>query len=151
VSSPPLPRLVDAATLGDLDRHDLATALAPLWEDAGPLVDALLGRSVRSWEDHLDQAGAAIAAMDGPTRVALLRAHPRIGADPAALAALNDEYETRFGFPFVEWVAGRPQEAIVAVLAERLGRTRDEELEAGVAALAAIARDRLTTLRSAAP
>lgn len=109
--------------------------------------------------------------MDQPTRADLLRAHPRIGDDPAALAgrsplsyqeqganqsrvpettailaALNDRYEARFGFPFVEWVAGRPPEAIVEVLERRLARHRSVQMEAGCIALVAIAQDRLRRL-----
>jgi 2-oxo-4-hydroxy-4-carboxy--5-ureidoimidazoline (OHCU) decarboxylase len=61
----------------------------------------------------------------------------------ARLDGLNDAYESRFGFPFVEWVAGRPKAAIVAVLEARLQRDRDTELAAGCEALLAIARDRL--------
>lgn len=166
--------LVDARLLGRLDPGALAAALRPLWEDAGPLVAALTGVDVASWDEHLDAAEAAVAAMDDTTRAALLAAHPRIGAAPADLAArsrashreqggdaavdpattaaldeLNDRYERRFGFPFVEWVAGRPRAALVAVLTARLARDRATELDAGCAALVAIARDRLAHLRSA--
>jgi 2-oxo-4-hydroxy-4-carboxy--5-ureidoimidazoline (OHCU) decarboxylase len=64
------------------------------------------------------------------------------------LAVLNDEYEARFGFPFVVFVAGRPRAALVGVLEQRLGRTRAEELHEGTAAMVAIARDRLRTLEA---
>lgn len=173
--------LVPAASLGSLGASELAAALRPLWEDAGPLVAAMIGRRFVTWEEHLDSAADAIAAMGVPTRRALLRAHPRIGTDPATLArrsilsyreqaggtatsdtatsdavahslsSLNDRYEARFGFPFVAWVAGRSPEAMVAVLERRLGRDRRCELDAGCAALVAIARDRLQSLRSARP
>jgi 2-oxo-4-hydroxy-4-carboxy--5-ureidoimidazoline (OHCU) decarboxylase len=166
-------RLVDPATLGDLDRPTLAAALRPLWEDAGPLVDRLLGQPVTTWEQHLVAAEAAVADMDPATRADLLGAHPRIGADSAALAArspeswaeqggaaptdaataaaldaANDTYEARFGFPFVEFVAGRPKAEILPLIAARLARDRTTELDAGCAALVAIARDRLARLRS---
>ncbi len=168
--------LVPAGSLGDLGASDLAAALRPLWEDAGPLVAAMVGRRFATWDEHLETAAEAMSAMDDPTRCALLRAHPRIGTDPATLArrsvlsyreqgggtftsdaaarrlsSLNDRYEARFGFPFVEWVSGRPPEAMVAVLEGRLRRDRRCELDAGCAALVAIARDRLQSLRSARP
>jgi 2-oxo-4-hydroxy-4-carboxy--5-ureidoimidazoline (OHCU) decarboxylase len=143
--------------------------MRPLWEDAGPLAAALAGRAVSSWEEHLDVAEAAISSMDAPTQAHLLAAHPRIGADPSRLSALsyreqgggtpseaavverldilNAAYEERFGFPFVEWVAGRDKSAILAVLEYRLTRSVEEEREAGCRALIAIARDRLGKLR----
>lgn len=121
-------------------------------------------------------ARSAIASMDDPTRADLLRAHPPIGAAPsllahrsvlsygeqggaadrqpdcaATLATLNRRYETRFGFPFVEWVAGRPLEAIVAVLEARLGGDRSSELAFGCSALVSIAQDRLSHLRTVHP
>jgi 2-oxo-4-hydroxy-4-carboxy--5-ureidoimidazoline (OHCU) decarboxylase len=82
-----------------------------------------------------------------------LAAHPRIGeASPeqrgdegevlAVLAELNRAYEERFGFRFVVFVNRRSRAEIVPVFRERLGRTRDEELETGLRELVAIARDR---------
>jgi 2-oxo-4-hydroxy-4-carboxy--5-ureidoimidazoline (OHCU) decarboxylase len=162
--------LSDATRLGALDRAGLAGALRPLWEDAGPLVDQLLGRRATSWDEHLAAAEAEIAAMDAAAQAQLLQAHPRIGADPATLSAasfreqagssptdpdtlarlerLNQAYEDRFGFPFVEFVAGRSKETIAAVLELRLTRPVDVERRAGCEALVAIARDRLGKLRS---
>lgn len=164
------PALVDPATLGGLDRRELADALRPLWEDAGPLVDRLVGRPAVSWAASIAAAEAEIAAMPDAERAALLNAHPRIGAPPADLArrsaislreqggaaadpaildrldALNDRYEARFGFPFVEWVNGRSRAEMIPVLEARLERDAPAELAAGCAALVAIARDRLRRL-----
>ena len=75
--------------------------------------------------------------------MAALATHPRIGepseeqrgAEPdvlAELARLNDEYESRFGFEFVVFVAGRTRAELLPVLRERLVRSRDEELETGL-------------------
>ncbi|MDQ3097148.1 MAG: 2-oxo-4-hydroxy-4-carboxy-5-ureidoimidazoline decarboxylase, partial [Chloroflexota bacterium] len=61
----------------------------------------------------------------------------------AELASLNDEYELRFGFRFVAFVAGRPQSAIVPVLRERLTNDRETELATGLREFLAIAGDRL--------
>jgi OHCU decarboxylase len=167
--APDLPELVDPATLGELSRDALAAALRPLLEDAGPFVHRLAGRSFPTWAAVLDAASAEVAAMGAAERAELLLAHPRIGASPDALKArsadsfaeqggttvtdpavtrrldeLNDAYEARFGFPFVEWVAGRSKAAIVAVLEARLQRDRETELAAGCNALLAIAEDRLS-------
>lgn len=162
--------LADPASLGHLDRPQLAAALRPVWEDAGPLVDRLVGRPVTSWAASIDAAEVAIAAMPDTERAALLNAHPRIGAAPADLArrstislreqggaaadpavlrrldSLNDRYEARFGFPFVEWVNGRSRADMIPVLEARLERDAPTELAAGCAALVAIARDRLRRL-----
>ena len=95
-------------------------------------------------------------------RIAVLDAHPRIGAatglslrsaaeqggatDPEtqrALETLNAEYERTFGFRFVVFVNGRPRAAIVPVLQARLRHARHEELATGIEEFLAIARDRL--------
>ena len=101
--------------------------------------------------------------MSEADRIAVLNAHPRIGADPPsltalsrreqgsavevatekALAAMNDEYERRFGFRFVVFVAGRSKSGIVPVFRERLQRTRAQELATGIDEFLAISRDRL--------
>jgi OHCU decarboxylase len=64
----------------------------------------------------------------------------------AELARLNLAYEQRFGFRFVVFVNGRPKSQIVEVLKERLANARDAELQAGLNAMFAIARDRLQSL-----
>ncbi len=109
------------------------------------------------------RARAALSAMTETERIAVLDAHPRIGAvsglsarsaaeqsagptDAAtqdALARLNDAYERRFGFRFVVFVRGRTRADIVPLLEARLGRTREEELAAGLEEFLAIARDRM--------
>ena len=166
---------MEASTLHKLDRDSLLGALSPLWEDAGPLADALFGRRFATWSETIDASAEAIGAMDEATKADLLRAHPRIGAPSSELRSrsemswteqggdlatapgvaarldwLNDAYESRFGFPFVEWVAGRSKEELVLVLETRLQRERAAELAAGASALVDIARDRLGRLRSRA-
>ena len=109
-----------------------------------------------------------IVAQGGPLgthaeKIAVLNAHPRIGAsiaslstlsrqeqgtetDPATLAELarlNGEYESKFGFRFVVFVHGRRKEELVPVLRSRLARSRAAELATGVEEFLAIARDRL--------
>ncbi len=109
------------------------------------------------------RARAILDAMTDAERVAVLNAHPRIGAtaglsarsaaeqgeaaDPETLRALellNAEYERTFGFRFVVFVRGRSRAEIVPVLQARLRRTRREELATGIEEFLAIARDRLT-------
>jgi len=100
--------------------------------------------------------------MTDAERVAVLNAHPRIGAmsglsarsaaeqggstDPETLRALdllNAEYERTFGFRFVVFVHGRSRAEVVPILQARLQRARHEELATGLEEFLAIARDRL--------
>jgi len=132
-----LPRQLSVERLTELfsGRTPLVERLAELDDPLGPRADEV----VRSLSD--DEKFAALAA------------HPRIGErspeqrgdEPevlAELARLNAEYEQKFGFRFVVFVAGRPRAELLPVLRERLDRSREEELQAGVQALVDIARDR---------
>lgn len=165
--------LPPVSDLDTLDERALATAMKPLWEDAGWLAARLAGRRFGSWDEVIDCAEAEIGAASTDERAGLLSGHPRLGAEKVSLKAaspmswaeqggdhspggdtnrrlaeLNDAYEAKFGFPFVCWVGGRPLEAIVPVLEARLGRGRADEISTGCAALVSIARDRLAKLRS---
>jgi 2-oxo-4-hydroxy-4-carboxy--5-ureidoimidazoline (OHCU) decarboxylase len=134
----------------ELPRQLSVAELTPLFSGRTRLVDELATR-----DDPLGVAEAVALALPEAAQVAALATHPRIGepseeqrgAEPevlAELAQLNDEYERRFGFEFVVFVAGRTRAELLPVLRERLEHTRDEELEAGLRALCAIARDRWT-------
>ncbi|HSL63596.1 MAG TPA: 2-oxo-4-hydroxy-4-carboxy-5-ureidoimidazoline decarboxylase [Gaiellaceae bacterium] len=123
--------------------------LAPLYSGRTRLVERLARA-----EDPLRAEDVLLAAPEDEQAEALA-AHPRIGepseeqrgAEPEVLeelARLNEEYERRFGFRFVTFVAGRTRAEVLPELRQRLGRTRAQELETGLRALAAIARDRWT-------
>ncbi|KAJ3331112.1 hypothetical protein HDU76_004066 [Blyttiomyces sp. JEL0837] len=64
------------------------------------------------------------------------------------LAQLNAEYENKFGFKFVVFVAGRPRSMIPAIIKDRMKNDREAELRAGLSAMIEIARDRLKKLSS---
>jgi 2-oxo-4-hydroxy-4-carboxy--5-ureidoimidazoline (OHCU) decarboxylase len=104
--------------------------------------------------------------MSEAEQIAVINAHPRIGARPdkvsaasfqeqgyqhdttppevlLRLASLNEEYEQKFGFRFVVFVHGRSKEAIVPVLEARLRGTRDDERRTALREILAIAADRL--------
>ena len=134
--------------------------LHAIFERAPSLAERVRGSDPAS---IIASARALIAEMSEVDRIAVLNAHPRIGADPAslsalsrreqggavevatekALAAMNDEYEGRFGFRFVVFVADRSKSGIVPVFRDRLQRTRAEELATGIDEFLAISRDRL--------
>ena len=131
--------------------------LADLFQARSRVVEALAAE-----EDPLGRAREVLAALPEEDRVEALAHHPRIGerrlsgrsaaeqGDPTAedpeilaqLAELNAAYEERFGFRFVVFVNRRPRAEIVPVLRQRLGRTREEELETGCDELVAIAVNR---------
>jgi len=134
--------------------------LDAIFERAPSLAERVQGNDPSS---IVASARGFIAQMSERERIAVLNAHPRIGAEPASLSVLsrheqggaieletlrdlvrlNDEYESRFGFRFVVFVAGRSKSEIVPVLRERLRRTRAQELATGIDEFLAIARDRL--------
>ena len=154
--------------LNALEPDAFVAALSPLFEGGEELVRRLAEE--RPFEDVDGLFGAARAAARGlpePAQVALLNAHPRIGADPATvsamsrseqgfdeppreneawvddeLAALNEAYEGLFGFRFVVFVAGRPRGDIIPILEHALRADRDEELRRGLDDVVLIARDR---------
>lgn len=141
----------------ELPRKLSVEELAALFEGRTRLVERLA-----ELEDPLGRADEIVASLDEEVKVEALAAHPAIGAralsarsaaeqgtdaDPVVLSELrylNQVYEEKFGFRFVVFVAGRPKREILEVLRERIGRTREEELESGCRELVAIARDRWT-------
>ena len=134
----------------ELPRQLSVEELTPLFSGRTRLVDELAVRT-----DPLTVAEEVALSLPEADQVAALATHPRIGepsdeqrgAEPevlAELARLNDEYERRFGFEFVVFVDGRSRAELLPGLRERLGRTRGDELETGLRALCAIARERWT-------
>ena len=134
----------------ELPRQLTIAELTPLFSGRTRLVDELAAR-----EDPLAVAEEVALALPEADQVAALATHPRIGepseeqrgAEPDVLeelARLNDAYERRFGFEFVVFVDGRTRAELLPVLRERLEQSREDELETGLRALCAIARDRWT-------
>ena len=140
----------------DLPRQLNEDELAELFEGHSRFVEQLA-----QLEDPLGQARKVLADAPEEEQIEALGTHPRIGQrvnisevaakeqgsdeDPALLAALvklNKTYEQKFGFRFVVFVDGRPRAEILSVLRQRLQRSRDEELTAGLDDLVAIALDR---------
>jgi OHCU decarboxylase len=132
----------------DLSRKLSVDELAELFSGRTRFVE-LLARE----DDPLTKADELIGELPETDKLEALEAHPRIGErspeqhgdDPDVLAeleTLNREYEKTFGFRFVVFVNKRSRRELLPVLRERLGRTRDEELETALHELVAIARDR---------
>ena len=142
----------------ELPRKLTTDELAELFEGRTRLVELLA-----EIEDPLGRADEVVEGLTDEEKLEALDAHPAIGqraglsarsaaeqgndADPnvlTELARLNAEYEGKFGFRFVVFVDGRPKSEILGVLRQRIGRTREEELDSGCRELVAIARDRWT-------
>jgi len=139
----------------DLPRQLSVEELAELFEGRTRFVERLAGV-----EDPLGRAPELARELSDDEKKEVLDAHPAIGAsrlsarsaaeqgsedDPetlAELAELNLAYEERFGFRFVVFVNRRPKREIVPILRERLGRTREQELETALQELVSIAQDR---------
>jgi 2-oxo-4-hydroxy-4-carboxy--5-ureidoimidazoline (OHCU) decarboxylase len=136
----------------ELPRQLSADELAELFEGRTRFVEQLA-----AVENPLGRARELARELSDEEKKEVLDAHPAIGATklsarsaseqgvdqaPPELEELNRRYEERFGFRFVVFVDRRPKSAIVPILRERLGRTREEELETGVDELVQIAIDR---------
>lgn len=135
-------------------------SLEELFEGSTPLARKLAAAGpLESDQELIGRAQSLLATLSEEEKIATLNAHPRIGEDPQRLSArsaseqgtehlpelqrLNDAYEARFGFRFVVFVNRRPKAEILEVLRERLQRTREEEMAAGLEAIVDIAGDRL--------
>ena len=139
----------------ELPRRLTADELAELFEGRTRFVERL-----SELENPLEAAPDLVRELPEEEVLEALSAHPAIGAKGLSersareqgadqdagteveLQSLNQAYEQRFGFRFVVFVNRRPKAAIVPILRERLGRTREEELETALTELVAIARDR---------
>jgi len=131
-----------------------------------------VARPYGSWEALFDSAVGIALAMPRDEQLELIDAHPRIGAPPGSVSALsfteqgyaqesaeqaaqserarvqaeldrlNMAYESRFGFRFVVFVAGRPRAQIVPIMEEALEADTAAERERALRDVVAIARDR---------
>ena len=167
-----------------------AAELAPLFEGAPRFLARLV--EARPFGDDAGLADAALEVGRGlpeEEAIELVNAHPRLGADAAAvsamsraeqgyeredatalgdagdesepqgeppwiaeeLAGLNEVYETRFGFRYAVFVAGRPRSAMIPLIEMALHNDRDAELRRAVDDCVRIAMDRLLTLRGGPP
>ena len=120
--------------------------------------------------DELHAAMVQALSAAGPdAQLAVLRAHPDLGArarmskasageqagagldrlTPAeveTLRALNHEYRQRFGFPFLLAVQNATKHDVLAALERRRSAPRDDEFAEALQQVARIARFRLETL-----
>ena len=160
-----LPALRELNALSD---PDFVRAAAPLFEGAPRFLARLAAARPFASTTRMFRAAREIAhGMPEDEQVELLNAHPRIGADPAAISAmsyseqgydrapdqaaaevarelheLSEAYEAHFGFRYVVFVAGRPRSAIVPMLEAALEAQRTDELSRGLDDVVLIAEER---------
>jgi OHCU decarboxylase len=168
----------EVAELNGLAPEAFVAALAPLFEGASGFLRRLAeARPFESDADLLAKAHELAISMPEEERVALVEAHPRIGANVETvstmsrdeqgydgesaedaetarayeeLAMLNEIYERQFGFRYVVFVAGRSKAEIVPMLEHALRNDRDVELRRALDETIDIAADRLARQREAA-
>ena len=148
-----------------LDRATLET----LFEGAPRVLDRLERAGPFPADDVLFHVARDIAhAMPEDEQVELIDAHPRLGAPPDTVSTLsfqeqgydrgtatpgdinvghelerlNDAYETRHGFRYCVFVAGRPREALLPDMAAAIDADRTAELHRALDAVVDIAIDR---------
>jgi OHCU decarboxylase len=124
--------------------------------------------------DQLHRAMVEVVrGADRERQLALIRAHPELGGprpadltassaheqarvgiyelgseELASLRALNAAYRERFGFPLVVCVREHTPASILTWGQERLGHSRDQEIDTALGEIAKIARGRLEELGS---
>jgi OHCU decarboxylase len=149
--------------LNDLDEEAFVAALDGVVEHSPWVARAAYRRRPFATVGELGSA-LADAMRDAPVerRGALVRAHPELSSGEAlttesaseqagagldrggeAQRSLNAAYRERFGFPFVVCVREHTPESILAWGQERLGRSREEELDTALGEIAKIAQLRL--------
>lgn len=139
--------------------------LTALFEGAPRFVDRLVEMDADSMDDLFYQAEWTALTMPEGDQIELLNAHPRIGAAPSTVSAtsyseqgydrdpgttalqerldeLNDEYEGRFGFRFVVFVAGRSRAEIADLMEDHMDADRTAEKTRALRDVIAIARSR---------
>jgi OHCU decarboxylase len=158
--------------VGELDRPAFVALLGSVFEHSSWVADAAWERGPFISVDHLHAAMvAAVAAAPREQRLALIRAHPDLGAsagepltdastreqaaagldtlpdDPRErLLALNRAYRARFGFPFVICARDHDAGEILAAAAQRLGNDPLTEERVALEQIARIGRLRLDDL-----
>jgi OHCU decarboxylase len=166
-------RLVFPA-LDALDRPAFVAALGDVFEHSPWVAEQSWERRPFGSVAALHRAMVAVMRGAGRERqLALIRAHPELGgaaaqrggvtaasrreqasaglgdagADALAeLRRLNEQYQQKFGFPFVLAVARRSKPEILAIFKERLGHAPEEEFARALDEIARIAELRLEKL-----
>lgn len=140
----------------EADRFFRAACAASAW-----ISDMVSGRPYDSADHLLDGARTAFDLLGDEDWLEAFAGHPRIGerGDPQAnreqsgtasasreiiarLAAVNEEYESKFGFTYIVYATGKTAEEMLQMAESRLSNSRRQEI-----ANAAIEQRSITTTR----
>jgi len=161
---------VSIESVNDMSAEDFVVRFGAVLEDSPHLAAAVCAR--RPFVDEAALVDAfldAVHSLDPDAALALIRAHPELGARRpmaaasteeqasagvtdaeatlrARLADGNEAYRRRFDFPFVVAVRGRTPEQIVDELETRLRHDRDTEFATALDQICVIARLRVEQL-----
>jgi OHCU decarboxylase len=163
--------VITLEALNECSQSEFAASLAGIFEHSAWVAHrAAEHRPFLSRLQLLDSMRAVVQAASEGEQLALIRAHPHLGAGRSGNAALtalsaheqrsagldactqadfvrlerlNAEYLKKFGFPFILAVRGRDPAAIIARFEQRLRHTRSLELSTALAEIALIAGYRL--------
>jgi beta-ureidopropionase / N-carbamoyl-L-amino-acid hydrolase len=171
--------VISIEQLNAMDRPEFVATLGAIFEHSPWVAErAAAQRPFRSRLDLLDAMADAVSAAAPAEQIALIRAHPRLGArvlgpnqlTPASareqsragltactaaeyqrLEQLNVAYAARFDFPFILAVRGHNPASVVAAFERRLGHERREEQRTALRQIGTIAGFRLADLLEPAP
>lgn len=150
---------------------DFCAAMADIWEHAPWVAAQTVAQRPFASADALHSAMlAVVAGLDEPARIRFYAGHPELGGELARTGAMNaastDEqaslglgqlqaaeaqrwdglnraYRERFGFPFILCIRQHSLASALLVFEQRLGHTRQRELQLALNEIAAISRLRL--------
>lgn len=149
------------------DRTSFVRALGWIFEESPWVAERAWEKRPFATPDALRDAMTEVVASASPDeQLALLRAHPELGADPQMstasireqkgagldaltrgelerLHALNGAYRQKFGFPFLYAVKGSTTRDILDAIERRLPAERDVERQEALRQVYRIARFRL--------
>jgi 2-oxo-4-hydroxy-4-carboxy-5-ureidoimidazoline decarboxylase len=155
------------ADLNSCDRQSFVHAIGWVFEDSPWVAERAWTRRPFETLDQLhDAMRNEVASAGADEQLALLRAHPDLGArtrmssasdgeqtgagldsltatEFGELRKLNAAYGQKFGFPFLYAVKGSTKHDILRAIEARLSRTREDELNEALRQVYRIAKFRL--------
>src|SRR5215207_4216008 len=118
MTAAPPPRLLPIETLNRLPSDEVAEALRPLFEAAGPLGQRLAaGRPYPSYEALLDHAERVVGDLTPEERLVVVNAHPRIGEAAAVVRQTSALSYREQGYDAEADMAPEDRERLYAELA----------------------------------
>lgn len=160
--------------LNALPAEAFVAQLQGIFEHSPWVAERVAGLRPFATREQLHQAMcAAVDAATSAQQLALIRAHPKLGARGAVraaltqasateqrragltdctpeelerLEALNTAYGNKFGFPFIIAVRGHDPTSILAAMERRLGHTAEAERQTALQQIGLIAGYRLAEL-----